>query len=142
MSPQLNLRTAKNKQRAVRFHTQTVQTHSSQIERRAARRGGGTAVGERRPASAGGMGEAGSALEMRRLEAPVRNKPGIDQHQRRTLRTDLCDMGSDTRKCSAAGRLCVTERRLNRSAGDRRRERAVEPAEQSESRRLRNPCSD
>ena len=62
---------------------------------------------------------------MRRLEAPVRNKPGIDQHQRRTLRTDLCDMGSDTRKCSAAGRLCVTERRLNRSAGDRRRERAV-----------------
>ena len=90
------------------------------------------------------MGEAGSALEMRRLEAPVRNKPGIDQHQRRTLRTDLCDMGSDTRKCSAAGRLCVAERRLNRSAaGDRgrRRERqsarAVEPAEQS--RRLRNP---
>ena len=53
--------------------------------------------------------QAGSALEMRRLEAPVRNKPGIDQHQHRTLRTDLCDMGSDTRKCSAAGRLCVTE---------------------------------
>ena len=86
------------------------------------------------------MGEAGSALEMWRLEAPVRNKPGIDQHQRRTLRTDLCDMGSDTRKCSAAGRLCVTERRLNRSAGDRRRERAVEPAEQSRRlSRLRNP---
>ena len=85
MSPQLNLRTAKNTQRAVRFHTQTVQTHSSQIERRAARRGGGTGAGERRPARAGEMGEAASALEMRRLEAPVRDKPGIDQHQRRAL---------------------------------------------------------
>jgi hypothetical protein len=72
-------------------------------------------VGERRLASAGGMGEAGSALEMRRLEAPVRDKPGIDQHQRRALRTDLRDIGRDIKKCSATGRLCVAKRRLNRS---------------------------
>ena len=47
------------------------------------------------PARAGGMREAGSALEMWRLEAPVRDKPGIDQHQRRALRTDLRDIGRD-----------------------------------------------
>ena len=53
--------------------------------------------------------------EMRRLEAPVRDEPGIDQHQRRALRTDLRDIGRDIKKCNAAGRLCVTKRRLNRS---------------------------
>jgi hypothetical protein len=61
-------------------------------------------VGERRPASAGGMGEAGSALEkveVWRLEAPVRDEPGIDQHQRRALRTDLSDIGRDTLKSAA-----------------------------------------
>jgi len=79
------LRIAKTTQRAVAGEKQTLQTHSSRIERRAARRGGGTGAGERRPARAGEMGEAGSALEMRRLEAPVRDKPGIDQHQRRAL---------------------------------------------------------
>ena len=72
-------------------------------------------AGERRPASAGGMGEAGSAVEMGRLKAPVRDKPGIDQHQRRALRPDLRDMGSDIKKCTAAGRLRVTQHRLNRS---------------------------
>ena len=72
--------------------------------------------GERRPASAGGMGEAGSAVEMGRLKAPVRDKPGIDQHQRRALRPDLRDMGSDIKKCTAAGRLRVTQRCLNRWA--------------------------
>ena len=62
-----------------------------------------------------GTREAGSALEMWRLEAPVRDKPGIDQHQRRALRPELRDIGNDIMKRSAAGRLCVTERRLNRS---------------------------
>ena len=61
------------------------------------------------------MGEAGSALEMRRLEAPVRDKPGIDQHQRRALHQDFREIGSDIKQCSAAGRLRVTKRRLNRS---------------------------
>ena len=55
------------------------------------------------------MGEARSALGLRRLEAPVRDKPGIDQHQRRALRTELRDMGNDIKKRSDAGRLCVTE---------------------------------
>ena len=36
-----------------------------------------------------------SALEMRRLEAPVRDKPGIDQHQRRALHQDVREIGSD-----------------------------------------------
>ena len=66
-------------------------------------------------ARARGMGEAGSAVEMGRLEAPVCDKPGIDQHQRRALRPELRDMGSDIKKCTAAGRLRVTKRRLNRS---------------------------
>jgi hypothetical protein len=61
------------------------------------------------------MGEAGSALEMRRLEAPVRDKPGIDQHQRRALHQDVREIGSVIKKCSTAGRLRVTKRRLNRS---------------------------
>ena len=111
----LHLRTANTTQRAVAGEKQTLQTHSSRIERRAARRGGGTGAGERRPASAGGMGEAGSALGLRRLEAPVRDKPGIDQHQRRALRPDLRDIDSVIKRCSAAGRLRVTKRRLNRS---------------------------
>ena len=71
-------------------------------------------AGERRPASAGGMGQAGSAVEMGRLKAPVRDKPGIDQHQRRALRPDLRDIGNDSMKRSDAWRLCVTKRRLNR----------------------------
>ena len=74
-----------------------------------------TGAGERRPASAGGMGEARSALGLRRLEAPVRDKPGIDQHQRRALRPELRDIGNDSTKRSDAWRLCVTKRRLNRS---------------------------
>ena len=60
--------------------------HSGWIERRAARRRDGTGVGESRPASAGGMGEAGSARELRRLEAPARRIPHMDQHQRFPLR--------------------------------------------------------
>ena len=75
------------------------------------RDGGGRASSTR----AGGMGEAGSALEMRRLEAPVRDKPGIDQHQRRALHQDVREIGSVIKKCSTAGRLRVTKRRLNRS---------------------------
>ena len=63
------------------------------------------------------MGEAGSALEMGRLEAPVRDKPGIDQHQRRALHQDVRKVGSVIKKCSTAGRSRVTKRRLNRSAG-------------------------
>ena len=65
--------------------------------------------------SAGGVGEAGSAVEMRRLEAPARDKPGIDQHQRRALRPELRDMVSDIKKCTAAGRLRVTQHLLNLS---------------------------
>ena len=38
------------------------------------------------------------ALEMRRLEAPVRDKPGIDQHQRRALHQDVRKIGSDIKK--------------------------------------------
>ena len=44
------------------------------------------------------MGEAGSALEMGRLEAPVRDKPGIDQLQRRALHQDVREIGSDIKK--------------------------------------------
>ena len=44
------------------------------------------------------MGEAGSALEMRRLEAPVRDKPGIGQHQRRALHQDVREIGSVIKK--------------------------------------------
>ena len=61
------------------------------------------------------MGRDGSTCKMGRLEAPDRDKPGIDQHQRRALRPDLRDMGSDIKKCTAAGRLRVTQHRLNRS---------------------------
>ena len=64
-----------------------------------------------------GTREAGSALEMWRLEAPVRDKPGIDQHQRRALRLDTRDIGSVIKKCSAAARLRVTKR--NSNGGDR-----------------------
>ena len=56
---------------------------------------------------------------MRRLEAPVRDKPDIDQHQRRALRPDLRDMGSGIKKCTAVGRLRVTQHRLNRSGRPR-----------------------
>jgi hypothetical protein len=35
---------------------------------------------------------------MRRLEAPVRDKPGIDQHQRRALHQDVREIGSDIKK--------------------------------------------
>ena len=72
-------------------------------------------MGERHPASAGGMGEAGSAVEMGRLEAPDRDKPGIDRHQRHAVRPDLRDTGSNVKEYSATGRLRVTKRRLNRS---------------------------
>eukprot|EP01043_Picozoa_sp_COSAG02_P059026 COSAG02_NODE_7448_length_3009_cov_2.048454_3_plen_67_part_00 len=46
----------------------------------------------------------------------TRDKPGIDQHQHRALRPDLRDIDSVIKRCSAAGRLRVTKRRLNRSA--------------------------
>ncbi len=42
-------------------------THTAAGSNGVLRAGGGTGLGERRPASAGGMGEAGSALEMGRL---------------------------------------------------------------------------
>ena len=48
--------------------------------------------------AAGGMGEAGSALGLGRLEAPVRDKPGIDQHQRRVFHQDVRKRGSDIKK--------------------------------------------
>ena len=35
---------------------------------------------------------------MRRLEAPVRDKLGIDQHQRRALHQDFREIGSDIKK--------------------------------------------
>ena len=60
----------------------------------------------------------GSALEMRRLEAPVRDKPGIDQHQRRALHQDVRKIGSDIKKLQrrrAVTRYDLTKRRLNRS---------------------------
>eukprot|EP01043_Picozoa_sp_COSAG02_P064397 COSAG02_NODE_9404_length_2228_cov_1.567872_2_plen_74_part_00 len=44
------------------------------------------------------MGEAGSALGLGRLEAPVRDKPGIDQHRRRVLHQDVRKRGSDIKK--------------------------------------------
>ena len=52
------------------------------------------------------MREAGSALEMGRLEAPVRDKPGIDQHQRRAVHQDVREIGSDIKKLQR--RLAVT----------------------------------
>ena len=57
------------------------------------------------PASAGGMREAGSALGLRRLEAPVRDKPGIDQHQRRVLRRSIAETTSYIQKRRPAGPL-------------------------------------
>ena len=44
----------------------------------------------------------------------TRDKPGIDQHQHRALRLDTRDIRSVVKKCSAAGRLRVTQRRLKR----------------------------
>eukprot|EP01043_Picozoa_sp_COSAG02_P044926 COSAG02_NODE_4058_length_5845_cov_3.217891_4_plen_64_part_00 len=61
------------------------------------------------------MGRDGSTCKMGRLEAPARDKPGIDQHQCRALRPHLREIGSDIKHCSDAGRLRVTKRRLNRS---------------------------
>jgi hypothetical protein len=61
------------------------------------------------------MGRDGSTCKMGRLKAPARDEPGIDQHQRRALRQYLREIGSDIKQCSAAGRLRVTKRRLNRS---------------------------
>ena len=58
-------------------------------------------------------------MRLRRLEAPARHNPGIDQHQRRALRLDTRDIGSVIKKCSAAGRLRVTKR--NSNGGDRER---------------------
>ena len=47
------------------------------------------------------MGEAGSAVEMGRLEAPARYKPRIVQHQRRALRRSVAGSGSSAKKRSA-----------------------------------------
>ena len=47
-------------------------------------------------------------LEMWRFEAPGRGPPGIDQHQRRKLRPDVREVGSDLKQCGGAGRLRVT----------------------------------
>ena len=35
---------------------------------------------------------------MWRLEAPVRDKPGIDRHQRRAMHQDVREIGSDIKK--------------------------------------------
>ena len=82
LSLPLDVQTAKTTQRAAAGRKRTTDPHSSRIERRAARGRGGTGVGGRRPGANGGMGAAASTVEMRRLEAPARHKPHIDQHQR------------------------------------------------------------
>ena len=115
LPPPPSLRAANTTQPAATGHKQTVQTHSSRIERRAARGGGGREACGRSPGCSGGMGRDGSTCKMGRLKAPARDEPGIDQHQRRALRQYLREIGSDIKQCSAAGRLRVTKRRLNRS---------------------------
>ena len=67
------------------------------------------------------MGAAASTVEMRRLEAPARHKPHIDQHQRRALRRPIAETAGYIQKRSAAGPLHGRySGRLNRSSGDRR----------------------
>ena len=51
------------------------------------------------------MGAAASTVEMRRLEAPARHKPHIDQHQRRALRRPIAEIGSNVQKRRVAGPL-------------------------------------
>ena len=83
----------------------TADPHSSRIERRAARGRGGTRVGGRGPGASGGMGGVASTVEMGRLEAPARDKPGIYQHQRRELRRSVAETSSYIQKRRPAGPL-------------------------------------
>ena len=65
---------------------------------------------------------------MRRLEAPVRDKLGIDQHQRRALQQDFREIGSDIKK-------------LQRRRAAMRYEVAFESLwAVTESGAIRNPC--
>ena len=48
------------------------------------------------------MGGVASTVEMGRLEAPARDKPGIYQHQRRVLRRSVAETSSYIKKRSAA----------------------------------------
>jgi len=105
LSLPLDLQTAKTTQRAAAGRIQTADPHSSRIERRAVRGRGGTGVGGRRPGANGGMGAAASTVEMRRLEAPARHKPHIDQHQRRALRRPIAETAGYTQKRRATGPL-------------------------------------
>ena len=103
-----SLRTVKTTQRVMRGTNQAPDQHRHWIERWAVRvLGGGRA--QRIVQEAGREAvEMGGHAEIWRLEAPGRDKPGIDQHQRRKLRPDVREVGSDLEKCSAAGRLRVT----------------------------------
>ena len=75
---------------------------------------GGRVGATHRPGAATEGEEMGGHAGLWRLQAPGRDTPGIDPHQHRTPRPDLRARGSDTKKCSATGWLCVTKRRLNR----------------------------
>ena len=88
--------------------------HSHRIERQAVRVLGGGRAPRIVQEAAGEGEEMGSHAELWRLQAPDRDKPGVNQHQDCALRPDLCDTGSVIKKCSAAGRLRVTKRRLSR----------------------------
>jgi len=51
------------------------------------------------------MGGVASTVEMGRLEAPARDKPGIHQHQRRVLRRSVAETPSYIQKRRPAGPL-------------------------------------
>ena len=51
------------------------------------------------------MGGVASTVEMGRLEAPARDKPGIYQHQRRVLRRSVAETMSYIQKRRPAGPL-------------------------------------
>ena len=85
--PSFTLRTAATTQRNMQGSKQTVSPRSGRIERRAARGEGGERAPRNVQEAAGGGAREASDAELRRLEAPARHKPHIDQHQRRAIRS-------------------------------------------------------
>ena len=57
-------------------------------------------------AGGGGLGGAAGMLTMRRLQAPARHEPDIDQHQRRALWPSMRETRSFVQKRAAAQPLC------------------------------------
>eukprot|EP01044_Picomonas_judraskeda_P011218 COSAG03_NODE_1508_length_3959_cov_27.988601_6_plen_192_part_00 len=66
-----------------------------------ARKRGGKSGGRASSAGGGGLGGAAGMLTMRRLQAPARHEPDIDQHQRRALCALIRETGSYVQKRTA-----------------------------------------